>query len=114
MSKLTLKVNLSPLEALAKVTEVMGVDLVHEEQHKLDGGLEIGTLIFEKYYMRVKNRIALIVIADNFQGSTEIRAIATASSEGIIFNFDWGAGDSFLRELEGILEPYVTHAEWVD
>ncbi|WP_240985704.1 DUF6054 family protein [Acididesulfobacillus acetoxydans] len=51
-------------------------------------GIWIGTLVFEKYFMRVKNRVVLVVIIDNIYGQTDVRAISTGSSEGMIFNFD--------------------------
>lgn len=107
MSTLNFKVSIPPIEALDLVKQNENADLVHEEIHDLGKGIYIGTLIFEKYYMRVKNRVALVVIIDNIYGETDVRSIATGSSEGMIFNFDWGAADSFAGSVQDILDEYI-------
>lgn len=107
MSTYNFKVSISPLKALELVKENMDADLVHEETHDLSKGIYIGTLIFEKYYMRVKNRVALVVIIDNIYGQTDVRSVSTGSSEGMIFNFDWGAADSFAGSVQDILGAYI-------
>ncbi|GGJ01649.1 hypothetical protein GCM10010885_08550 [Alicyclobacillus cellulosilyticus] len=107
MAKLEFSVQLPPADALAKVRDNLDADLVHEELHDLGGGRGIGTLIFERYFFRTKNRAALIVIADNLSGTTQVRAIATGSSEGLIFNLDWGAADDFVEWVADILREDV-------
>ncbi|WP_420029315.1 DUF6054 family protein [Paenibacillus alvei] len=79
----------------------------HEEYHPLGEGKEIGTQVYEKYYFRSKNRAALIIMIDNLRGVTNVRVVATGSSEGLIFNFDWGAADDFASSVESILEEYI-------
>lgn len=107
MSKSEFQVRLTPEEALIKVRDSLNADLVHEEYHDLGGGKGIGTLIFEKYYFRTSNRAALTVIFDNLRGVTDVRAIATGSSEGLFFNLDWGAGDDFVNGVYAALEDDV-------
>ncbi|TBL77678.1 DUF6054 family protein [Paenibacillus thalictri] len=107
MSKVNFNVNLMPYEALDLIRDNQNADLVHEEYHELGDGLFTGTQVYEKYYFRTKNRAALVVIADNFKGVTSVRAIATGSSEGLIFNFDWGASDNFVSSVENILQRYI-------
>lgn len=106
MSKSSFKIRLQPEEALQLVRGHQNADLVHSEFHSLDNGKAIGTLIFEKYYFRSKNRACLVVIIENLQDTTEVRAVSTGSSEGLFFNFDWGAADNFVRSVEEILEDY--------
>ncbi|MDR3600461.1 MAG: DUF6054 family protein [Desulfosporosinus sp.] len=36
-----------------------------------------------------------------------MRAISTGSSEGMIFNFDWGAADSFASSVQKVLERFI-------
>lgn len=103
MSKKDLTVDLLPNDVLTKIKNNLDADLIHEEFHQLDDKKYIGTLVFEKYFFRVKNRVALVVIADNLYGKTNIRVISTASSEGVFLKFDWGASDSFIDEIENIL-----------
>lgn len=107
MGAYNLKVNINPSEAFEIVKREQNADLVHEEFFDLGEGRFIGTLIYEKYYMRAGNRAALVVIIDNIKGYTDVRAISTGSSQGMFLNFDWGAADSFARSVEKILENYI-------
>jgi len=107
MSLCNFKVKISPEHALSLVKENENADLIHEEINNLGDGRSIGTLIFEKYFFRVGNRAALVVIADNIKGVTDVRAIATGSSQGFIFNFDWGAADDFAHSVKDILKDYI-------
>ncbi|KPU43289.1 hypothetical protein OXPF_27300 [Oxobacter pfennigii] len=107
MSKRIFKVSINPENALNKIKQDCDADLIHEEINDLGDGRFIGTLIFEKYFMRVSNRAALVVIAGNIKGETEVRAVATGSAQGIIFDFDWGAADDFVSDVEYILRDYL-------
>lgn len=107
MGKSNFKVSIPPEEAMNLVKDNENADLVHEEIQDVGDGKQIGTLVFEKYYFRTKNRAALVVILDNFQGNTDVRVIATGSSQGMIFNFDWGASDDFVASVESILQTYI-------
>ncbi|BBH21937.1 hypothetical protein Back11_32820 [Paenibacillus baekrokdamisoli] len=107
MSKNSFNISITPLEALNLVQDQQNATLVHEEFHDLGQNRFTGTQIYEKYYFRSKNRAALIIIIDNLKGVTNVRAISTGSSEGLIFNFDWGAADNFVSSVEKILEKYI-------
>jgi hypothetical protein len=107
MSKLIFNVNIMPNEALELVKNNQEAELVHEEYNDLGQDRFIGTQIYEKYYFRSKNRAALIVIIDNITGTTNVRVVATGSSEGLFFNFDWGAADNFISSVENILADYI-------
>lgn len=107
MSTYNFKVNITPGQALDLVKERQSADLVHEEFFNVGEGKYIGTLIFEKYYFRASNRAALVVIIDNFKGETEVRSVSTGSSQGMIFNFDWGASDNFANSVKEILKNFV-------
>lgn len=101
------KVSLAAKEAFQMIRQNQKAELVYEEEFNLDGDKFTGTLIYDKYYMRAKNRAALIVLIDNFNGSTDIRAISTGSSQGMIFDFDWGAADHFANSVGEILRDYI-------
>jgi len=107
MSKANFRVTISPEEAFHRVRDEQNADLVHEELIDLGQGRQFGTLVFEKYYLRTKNRAALIVLIDNVQGVTDIRVVGTGSSEGIFFNFDWGASDNFVNSVVEILQDFI-------
>ncbi|MCL6452426.1 MAG: DUF6054 family protein [Alicyclobacillus sp.] len=105
--KLELHVDTSPEQALSMVRNDEDADLVHEEFHDLGDGRGFGTLVFEKYFFRTKNRAALVVTCENVHGPTVVRAVATGSSEGLIFNFDWGAAGDFVATVAEILQDVV-------
>lgn len=107
MSNYRFRVGINPKEALKLVSERTNADLVHEELHNLGDEKYIGILVFEKYYMRVSNRAALVVIIDNIKGYTDVRTISTGSSQGMFLNFDWGAADDFASSIESILKDYI-------
>lgn len=91
------KVSLAAKEAFQMIRQNQKAELVYEEEFNLDGDKFTGTLIYDKYYMRAKNRAALIVLIDNFNGS----------SQGMIFDFDWGAADHFANSVGEILRDYI-------
>lgn len=107
MSQISFKVSISPDEALERVKEKIRVDSIYEEKHDLTDGKLIGSIVFEKYFLRTSNRAALVVYVDNIQGTTEVRAVATGTSQSMLFKFDWGAADDFVYSVRDILEEYV-------
>ncbi|XEC94399.1 DUF6054 family protein [Paenibacillus tarimensis] len=106
MSKNNFNISLKPPEALVLVKNGQDADLVHEEYNAV-GDKFIGIQVYEKYYFRSSNRAALIVIIDNIKGVTNVRIVSTGSSQGLIFNFDWGAADDFVSSVEEILGEYI-------
>jgi len=82
-------------------------ELVYDELKRPAEGKEIAVFIFEKYYFRAENRAALTIIIDNFNGVTSVTAVATGSSQGLIFNFDWGAADNFAESVRKAFKGYI-------
>ncbi|MDV3426083.1 MAG: DUF6054 family protein [Bacillota bacterium] len=107
MSVYSFKVNLKPDEALEYLKNNMDSELIYEEVHEYQDIIKSYVLIFEKYYFRSKNRAALTVTINNFNGETEISSISAGSSEGMIFNFDWGAGDDFASGVKDLFEEFI-------
>jgi hypothetical protein len=108
MSQCKFAVSLIPLQVMVKVKSEGFATLVYEEFHDLGNEKYYGTLIFEKYFMRAGNRAALIVLVNNLNGKTIVTSVATGSSQGIIFNFDWGAADNFAESVKRVLKRYIT------
>ncbi|MFA5576457.1 MAG: DUF6054 family protein [Tissierellaceae bacterium] len=107
MSKYIFSVNISPAEAMNIVKKNHNADLVHEEKIDLGDRKAVCILVYEKYYLRAENRAALTVIIDNSSGQTKVRSIAAGSSKGLLFGFDWGAGDDFAYSIKSMLEKYT-------
>lgn len=101
------KVNLKPLKVFELIKQEQYAELVYEEYLTVDEDKSTATLIYEKYYFRSSNRAALIVLIDNFKVVTEVKAISTGSSQGIVFNLDWGAADNFANSVGDTLKDYI-------
>jgi hypothetical protein len=103
VEKLTLS-HLTPRAALEAVDAQVGrTEKVHGEIHQLEK-TETGLLVYEQYFSRVKNRVALVVSAENFSGETRVSVISTGSSQGLFIPIDWGAASSYVNEVIGILQ----------
>ena len=107
MSQCSFVVSLKPAEVINLVKEEQDADLIFEEYQNIENGRYYATLVFEKYFMRVSNRVALVVLVNNLSGKTVVKSVATGSSQGMIFNFDWGAADDFADNVRDILEDYI-------
>ena len=93
----------NPSAVLAAVNQYIGfTEKVHEEELETGEGT-IAIAVYEQYFARVKNRIALMIIADDLQNHTSVRIIATGASQGLVFNIDWGAASSYAAEAERII-----------
>ncbi|OMF97780.1 hypothetical protein BK144_00645 [Paenibacillus sp. FSL R7-0273] len=93
--------------ALIKDGMGTGAELLHEELNNVGEGRMIGTLVYERYFLRSGNQAAMVIIADNLQGVCNIRLISAGSSNSMIFKVDWGAGRSFASSVAKILSEYT-------
>jgi len=107
MSKCSFIVNLTSTEVMNRVKDEQDAEMIFEEFHDLGNGKDYGTLIFDKYFMRVSNRVALVVMVNNLNGKTQVTSVATGSAQGRVFKFDWGAGDDFSESVRSILKQYI-------
>lgn len=109
MIKYTFNVSVSPLETFYVIKKNQTADLVHEEIHDLGGRKFVGTLVFEKHFMGLESKTAIIVTSDNLKEETEVRVILAGSSHGMLFNHDWGTANKFADSIKEILEDYIIH-----
>ncbi|MDF1617688.1 DUF6054 family protein [Petrocella sp. FN5] len=107
MSIYSFKVNKTPLEALEYLKRGMDEELVYEKVHDVAGNMRSIIVIYEKYFMRNSSRASLVVAINNFNKVTEIETISSGSSQGMIFNFDWGAGDEFAHSVKHLFEDSI-------
>lgn len=84
-------------DALSHV-ELVSEDVFENEDY-------IAVMLYQQYFMRAKNRAALMVVVSGRQGemAAKVKTVATGSSEGLIFDFDWGAADAFAHEPISLL-----------
>lgn len=107
MTELNVKVNVTPWDALELVKQELDAKFVYQEAHDMGDGRWIGTVIAEKFYMRVESRVGMVLIADNLYGATSVRCIPTGSSQGFFHNYDFGAASHFTAAIRKILTPYI-------
>jgi hypothetical protein len=62
--------------------------------------------VFEKHYIRAGNWLTLTAVTDNLSGATRVHCASGGGGEGL-FNFDWGASDSFTDSVLRALQPYM-------
>lgn len=107
----TYRVTLSVQDAAARVKdEVLGGSVTGEllDFHQVNqANPQCVVMVFEKYYMRVSNRLTLTVTVDDAPGYTRVHAVGGGGGEGALFRFDWGAAESFTSAVPRALSGYM-------
>ena len=104
------KVSISPREAAEVLEKHMDEDVLGEILDAYELQTEQGEVVmrlFEKYYMRSSNRATLTFLASNLDGVTHVHLAAGGGGQGMIFRFDWGAGEDFVELAEDALRQYM-------
>jgi hypothetical protein len=99
---------LDPQETVQKIktlfpTTGLSVQLV-DEAYRLMSGSETHLLVFEKYFMRVKNYVSLSVMITSDQGVTEVYAVGSGAGNDALFSFDWGSEGDIVFSFSKIIE----------
>lgn len=94
------------------------LDIIHTEVPKLalslefvDEGYTQGDnisylIVYEKYFMRVKNRVSLSIMLSEVNERTQIVAIGSGAGQGALFSFDWGSEEDFVVDFTRLMETY--------
>lgn len=100
-----IRIRATPQQVLEAVHAGLGRSADAFYELRSHGTSTIGLAVYEQYFHRAGNRVALVVAADNLAGDglTLVRVIVTGSSRGFIINFDWGAAGSYAREAMDII-----------
>ncbi len=110
MDNIDMNVSLSPHQAADIVTSAvtqgsLSAELV--DSYTADGnGVTCVTLVFDKYFMRNSSRASLSVTIENLKGFTHVHAAGSGGGQGALWNFDWGAGSRFTRDVADALAQY--------
>lgn len=107
MAKEVINVSISPKEVMEIIEKRLNDEDVDRTSYDLGDGKSIEIGIYERYFFRSNNRGGLIVTVDNVEGYTKVKLVSTGTSEGVFFNFDWGAGDKYINDIKNILEDYI-------
>ncbi len=60
-------------------------------------------LVFEKYYMRAKNRASLSIMLSEGEDSVFADIIGSGGGQGAIFSFSWGSEEDFVDSGKYVL-----------
>jgi len=63
-------------------------------------------MVYEKYFMRVKNRVSLSIMLKEVNQKTEIIAIGSGAGQGALFSFDWGSELDFVIDFTRLMESF--------
>jgi hypothetical protein len=72
----------------------------------IKGNSDAYLIVFEKYFMRVSNRVSLSIMLSEVNGKTQIVAISSGAGTGALFKFGWGSEEDFLSDFERFMEGY--------
>lgn len=106
MAKEIINVSITPKEVIGVINRKLSDEEVDRTSFDLGDGKYIEIGVYERYFFRSNNRGGLIVTADNVEGYTKVKLVSTGTSEGFVFNFDWGAGDKYINIIKNILKDY--------
>ncbi len=101
------EVNLTVKEAYDLLKSYDFGDVIHQELKELGNDKQFAVIIVEKYYIRVKNRVSLVIMIDNIDETTKIKAISSGAGRGVFSNFDWGASDDFENSVQKLFHDYI-------
>ncbi|WP_088808786.1 MULTISPECIES: DUF6054 family protein [Listeria] len=87
---------------------------IFDEIRTFGDGKKLATLAYERYFFRASNRAALFITIHNFHGDSEVTAISTGSSDNLIFNFDWGAANNYIKSVKKALSPVLISETKID
>lgn len=67
---------------------------------------DVYLIVFEKYFMRVSNRVSLSIMLSEVNHRTQIIAIGSGAGQGPIFKFGWGSEEDFVADFVRFMERY--------
>ncbi len=83
--------------------ELSHVEMVSEEVITT-GDKYIAILVYQHYFSRVGNQLALVIIISGDSHTTTVKSVSCGAARGFFDIFDWGATDDFALEPISYLE----------
>ncbi|CEK36586.1 hypothetical protein UMC2PCS14_00101 (plasmid) [[Clostridium] sordellii] len=106
MAKKEFQVSLSPLEIQEIIEKNIQEELIFSDNYDLENEKYILIRVYNKYYMRTRNDVGLVIVCENTTGKNLIKITATGSGDGL-FSADLGAGENFIKKVQGIISDYI-------
>ncbi|XMB85922.1 DUF6054 family protein [Mycoplasmatota bacterium WC44] len=61
-------------------------------------------IVFERYTFRSGNRMTLSIVLCKKDFYVDAHVISSGGGQGMIFNFDWGAGTNYISKFVNVLD----------
>lgn len=90
-------VNLTPREAISKISNASGGDVI-DEYVVGSGENAVTVTVYEQYYFRINGCVTLTAIVDKVYGKTHVRLVSAGGGYGIL-RFDWGTSKSMEQSV---------------
>ncbi|MBE5967998.1 MAG: hypothetical protein E7255_13720 [Lachnospiraceae bacterium] len=75
-----------------------------DESYYSSGDTKIAVRVYDKYFMRNKNRASLSLTAVGNGNKIFISAIGAGGGQGVFFNFSWGAEEQLVDVVRTCIE----------
>ncbi|MGE5580262.1 MAG: DUF6054 family protein [Bacillota bacterium] len=113
-AEFTVRISASAQEVHQVLRDGMShVELVSEDVYRgADGQTYIAVLLYQHYFMRVKNQLALMLLVSGDSQSASVKSVACGSSGDILFGFDLGAAGDFASEPISLLKDHYRGRIW--
>ncbi len=73
-----------------------------------DGDRYVAVLVYQHYFARVGNQVALVVMISGTGSQTTVKTVSCGASRGFFDFFDWGASYDFAEEpIEYLRKRYL-------
>jgi hypothetical protein len=107
-AEFTVRISASAQEVHQVLRDGMAhVELVSEDVYQgADGETYIAVLLYQHFFMRVENQLALMLLVSGDGRSAKVKSVACASSKDILFGFDMGAAGDFASEPINLLKEH--------
>lgn len=83
----------------------ISLEFVDEGYIESESGLTY-LIVYEKYFMRVSNRVSLSIMLSEVKSKTQVVAIASGASQSVLFSFDWGSEEDFVSDFKRLMYDY--------
>ncbi len=81
------------------------VELISEDVFNgSDGQSYVAVLLYEQFFMRVGNQLALMLVVSGTSHTTTVKSVACAGSKDMLLGLDMGAAGDFASEPINLLE----------
>lgn len=84
----------------------IGKNIIDRYDINFEQGKKAIIVVIEYYTWRNNNQMTATVVLSNVEKNTKVHIVVGGSSQGIVFNYDYGAGDSLKEKIKSLFRTY--------